>query len=200
MPRIVASYRQSRPNIEIQLREGIQGAVLDDVRSGVADLGITYVDESADEFCVIELGTEVFHVVMPRDHPLSASDGIRIQDLAAADLVSMPKAAHLRKLLDGMASVAGITLRHDVTVQQFATAMQCVRAGVGILVAPGGAVPAAASAGLISRPLAEPGMERAIGAMFLKHRSPTAPAAGFLAHLQANWKKRGAGARVIATA
>jgi len=187
MPRIVSSYRQSRPSIEIQLREGIQGAVLDDVRSGVADLGITYMDDAAGEFSTIELGIEVFHLVMPRGHPLSGKVGVRIHDLASTALVSMPKAAHIRKLLDGAASVAGLALHHAVTVHQFATAMQCVRAGVGVAVVPGGAVPAAVSVGLISRPL-EPQLERAIGVMMLKHRSPTPAASGFLTHLRAHWE------------
>ena len=40
-PAIVAKYRASRPGIEIVLREGVHGTVLEDVRSGTADLGAT---------------------------------------------------------------------------------------------------------------------------------------------------------------
>ncbi|WP_369414103.1 LysR family transcriptional regulator [Paracandidimonas lactea] len=187
MPKIVASYRLRRPNIEIHLREGIHGTVMDDVRSGVADLGITYLDSIPKEFAAVELGSEVFHLVMPRNHPLSGKDGVRIEDLANTALVSMPRAAHIRKLLDGLASLAGMRLHHAITVNQFATMMQCVRAGVGIALVPSGAVPAALSVGLISRPLIEPQLKRAIGVLSLKHRSPAPAAAGFLAHLRANW-------------
>jgi DNA-binding transcriptional LysR family regulator len=45
LPAIVAKYRASRPGIEIILREGVHGTVLEDIRSGTADLGATYVDD-----------------------------------------------------------------------------------------------------------------------------------------------------------
>ena len=187
MPRIVARYRESRPNIEIHLREGVHGAVVDDIRSGVADLGVTYLEFIADDFAVVELGREVFHVVMPKDHPLAGSDGIRIGDLADTPLVSMPKSSHMRKLFDGVASLAGIRFQHAITVHHFATAMACVRASVGITLVPGAAVPAAIGAGLVSRPLVEPKLERPVGVLFLQHRSPTPLVSGFLAHLKEHW-------------
>lgn len=192
IPRIVASYRLTRPNIEIQLREGIQGAVLDDVRSGVADMGLTYLEEIPSEFSAIELGSEVFHFVMPTSHPLSKKKGIRVEDLAGAALVSMPKAAHIRKLLDGLAALAGLRLHHAITVHHFATAMQCVRAGVGISLVPSAAISAALSAGLVSRPLVEPRLKRSVGILFLKHRSPTPAVTGFVAQLRSDWKADGA--------
>jgi DNA-binding transcriptional LysR family regulator len=154
----------------------------------LADLGITYLDEVPSEFTSIELGTEGFHVVMPRQHRLAAKDGIRVEDLADAAMVSLPREAHTRKLLDGLASVAGFSLHHAVTVHQFATVMQCVRAGVGIAVVPGGAVPAAISVGLVSRPLVKPQFQRHMGILFLKDRALTPSAKGFLAHLESDWR------------
>jgi DNA-binding transcriptional LysR family regulator len=52
LPAIVAKYRASRPGIEIMLREGVHGTVLEDIRSGTADLGITYVED----VCPISVG------------------------------------------------------------------------------------------------------------------------------------------------
>src|SRR5678815_405682 len=48
IPAVAAKYRASRPGIEIMLREGVHGAVLEDIRSGTADLGATYVDNVPD--------------------------------------------------------------------------------------------------------------------------------------------------------
>lgn len=188
LPRLVASYLLSRPKIEIQLREGVHGTVMKDVRSGLADLGITYLDEVPREFATIELSTEGFHVVMPKQHRLACLDEIRIEDIADCTLVSLPKEAHARKLLDGAASLAGFSLHHAITVHQFATVMQCVRAGVGVSVVPSGAVPVAVSAGLISRPLVKPHFERSMGILTLKDRALTPSAKGFLTHLQSDWR------------
>lgn len=187
MPRIVASYRRSRPNVEIELREGVHGSVLDDCRSGVADLGVTYLDSVANEFAVIELGSERFYFIMPKSHPLAEREGLCVDDLADTALVSMPKTAHLRKLIDGLASIANVRLHNAVTVHHFATCVACVRAGVGIALVPGAALPSALSAGLVSRPLTKPQVQRALGILFLKNRSLTPVAARFLTHLKEEW-------------
>lgn len=189
LPRIVARYRQSRARIEIQLREGVHGTVLDDVRSGVADLGVTYVDEVPGEISAIPLATEVFHAVMPKGHALSSKPGITLDELSRYAMVSLPKEAQTRRLLDGLAAASGLVLQHAVTVNQFATVMQCVHAGVGLAIVPGGAVPAALSAGLASRPLTRPAVSRTMGVVLLKDRGLTPSARGFLNQLQEDWTR-----------
>src|SRR6185312_15969211 len=65
LPGIVAAYRADRPGVEIHIREGVQATVLEDVRSGVADFGIGYVDELPEFVVGTALGRETFCVVMP---------------------------------------------------------------------------------------------------------------------------------------
>jgi DNA-binding transcriptional LysR family regulator len=187
MPRIVAEYRVARPRIEIQLHEGVHGTVLEAVRSGVSDLGITYTDDVPEEFSTVPLGREAFHVVLPKGHPPSARKEVTLVQAAEFAMVSLPRQSQTRRLLDGLASAAGLTLQHAVTVDQFATLMQCVDAGVGLAIVPGGAVPAALSAGLVSRPLIRPALRRHLGAVLLRARGLTPSARGFLSHLQSTW-------------
>ncbi len=71
LPAIVAKYRASRPGIEIILREGVHGTVLEDIRSGTADLGATYVDDVPDFVEAKRVSREVFDVILPRTHPLA---------------------------------------------------------------------------------------------------------------------------------
>lgn len=187
LPRIIAGYRESRPKIELQILEGVHGTVLDDVRSGVADLGLTYIDDAAAEFSTISLSHEVFHVVMPSSHPLAGKTGISFDQLRDHPLVSLPRDAQTRRLLDSHASVSGATLQHAVTVNHFATLIQCVYAGVGIAIVPSGAVPAALHTDLVTRPLTQPKLSRTIGVLLLKDRALTPSARGFLSHLQQEW-------------
>lgn len=187
LPAIVASYRQSRSGIEIQLREGVHGNVIEDVRSGVSDIGITYIDDAPQGLEQILLGRELFHVVTPEGHPLAESQGITLQQVACYPIVSLPRESQTRRLLDGFASNMGLSLKYAVTVSQFATIMQCVRSGVGITVVPGGAITSAFDAGLVFRPLSEPKLERELGVIRLQDRSLTPSAGSFLAQLQRCW-------------
>lgn len=190
LPRLIQRYRVLRPRVEIHLREGIHGDVVEDVRSGVADFGITYVDDVPGGCEAIALGHEAFHVVLPQDHVLAQqSTELSLAEAANYAMVSLPKDAQTRQMLDGLASAAGISLQHAVTVNQFATVMQCVRAGVGVAIVPGGAVPSALASGLVSRPLASPAVVRTVGLLFLASRPRTPSAGGFLADVQELWSQ-----------
>ena len=190
LPRLIQRYRSLLPRVEIHLREGIHGDVVEDVRSGVADLGITYVDDVPGGCEAISLGHEAFHVVLPQDHVLAQhSAGLSLAEAATYAMVSLPKDSQTRRMLDGLASAAGISLQHAVTVNQFATVMQCVRAGVGLAIVPGGAVPAALASGLVSRPLKSPAVTRTVGVLLLTGRPKTPSAAGFISQVHELWPR-----------
>jgi DNA-binding transcriptional LysR family regulator len=163
------------------------------VRSGVADFGITYIDDVPTEFSASTLSTEALHVVMPKGHPLSNKRGVTLEEASRFAMVSLPKDSQTRRFLDSVALTSSLTLQHAVTVNQFATVMQCVHAGVGLSIVPRGAVPGALSAGLISRPLTKPAVERTMGVVLLKDRGLTPSAKGFLAQVESDWSGAAAG-------
>jgi DNA-binding transcriptional LysR family regulator len=190
-PAIVASYRAEHPGIEIVLREGVHGTVLDDLRSGAADLGATYVDDVPDFLVAKRMSREVFDVILPRRHPLARPGrprAVTLAELARFPLVSLPHESRTRRIVDGAASAAGYALQHAATVTQFATMMSFVRAGVGIAIVPSGAI-----AGLLGRDLAvltlsKPRLSRDVGLVWLRDREPTPAARGFAAVVEKIWR------------
>ena len=191
-PAIVAKYRASRPGIEIVLREGVHGTVLEDVRSGAADLGVTYVDDVPDFVEAKRVSREVFEVILPRNHPLiktSKRSSVALAELVEFPLVSLPYESRTRRIIDGAASTAGYALQHVATVTQFTTMMSFVRAGVGIAIVPSGAI-----AGLLGKDLAvlmlsKPRLSRDVGLIWLRDRELTPAARGFAAVVEEIWRK-----------
>ena len=176
LPRILAAWRAERPGVELHLREGVHGAVLEDVRSGAADLGITYLEALPEGLAGETLGTEVFQAVLPPGHPLAVRTTVALAALAAEPLISFPAEARTRRILDGAAAAEGLALRHAVTVTQFGSMLALVRAGLGLAILPAGA--AAGATGLAVLPLAPPGLRREIGIVTLPERVMTPAAAG----------------------
>ena len=188
LPRIIADYHIAQPAIELHVREGVHGAVLEDIRSGVADLGITFVDELPDTITIVPLGREVFHAVVPRQHRLAASSrGITMTQIAREPLVSMPNDSRTRRAIDAAASKQGITLRHAVTVTQLATVMSFVRAGLGVAIVPAGAITGFKTDGLRTLPIIRPTLSRNLGLITLKEREPTPAATGILTLIRSVW-------------
>ena len=187
LPRIIAEYHTARPAIELRIREGVHGAALEDVRSGVADLGITFVDELPDTITMVPLGREVFHAVMPRPHRLAQSRGVTMTQIAREPLVSLPNDSRTRRAIDAAASKQGITLRHEVIVTQLATVMSLVRAGVGVAIVPAGAIAGFNTEGLNTLPITGPTLSRNLGLITLKEREPTPAATGILTLIRSVW-------------
>ena len=67
LPGLVSAYRRDYPGIELHVRDGVHGTVIEDVRSGTADFGITYLDDLPDPFVSVPIGSEAFTVVLPRN-------------------------------------------------------------------------------------------------------------------------------------
>jgi DNA-binding transcriptional LysR family regulator len=191
LPAIVAKYRSSRPGIEVLLREGVHGTVLEDIRSGTADLGATYVDELPDFVEAKAVGREVFDIVLPRAHPLikmAKRSSVTLSELADFPLVSLPYESRTRRIIDGAAATAGHTLHHVATVTQFATMMSFVRAGVGIAI-----VPSRAIAGLLGKDLAvlkltKPRLSWNVGLIWLRERELAPAARGFATIFERMWR------------
>src|ERR1700730_7994176 len=112
LPRLVSAYRLDYPCIELHVRDGVHGTVIEDVRSGAADFGITYLGSLPDSFTSIPLGREDFVVVLPRNHELTRKKNLSLSELKGAPLVSLPSDSRTRRLIDGAASAIGLTLNH----------------------------------------------------------------------------------------
>jgi len=194
LPTIVAKYRASRPGIEIILREGVHGTVLEDIRSGTADLGITYVDDVPDFIEAKRISREVFDVILPRTHPLATRSkraAVALTDLVPFPFVSLPYDSRTRRIIDGAASTVGHTLQHVATVTQFATMMSFVRAGVGIAIVPSGVVAGFLGKDLAVLKLTKPRLSRDVGLIKLRERELSPAAKGFAIIVEERWRATG---------
>jgi DNA-binding transcriptional LysR family regulator len=189
LPLMIAAYQVDRPGVEIHVREGIYASILDDVRSGVADFGISYVDELPDFAMGTPLGRQTFYAVVPNRHALASKRSIGLAELTQYPIVALPTESRTRRTIDAAAVTAGLQLRQRVVVNQIGTLLALVGAGVGVGVVPGGATLGPLVGGLRFVPLAEPRLVRRLGLITLRDREPTPVAASLMALLRRQWPK-----------
>lgn len=191
LPRMIAAYKALRPGVELHVREGVHGSVLEDVRSGLADLGITYVNDVPEFVVPTRISREVFVVIVPRGHSLAKARGagkVTLAQVALFPLVSLPSDSRTRRIIDGAGSSGGHTLQHAVTVTQFATMMSLVNAGVGIAIVPSGALAGRLGEDLVQLELARPRLIRDLGLITLRERELTPAARGFANVVRETWR------------
>jgi DNA-binding transcriptional LysR family regulator len=121
LPTLIADYSRRFPGIEVHLREGWHHTVRDEVRSGLADFGVGYIDDAPKSFVTENLGVETFHVVLPRDSALARRGKIELRTIKDASLVSFPVESRTRRLVDGAAAAAGLSLQYSMTTNRLPT-------------------------------------------------------------------------------
>ncbi len=179
LPAATAAYRRRFPGIDLYLREGVQDAILADVRGSVADLGIGNVNDVTAPVVAEPLGDEACLLVLPRRHPFAGRRAVSIADLQGEPLISMPPESGLRRLIDSAALSVGVRLHHAVTLHQFGTLFSFVRSGLGVAIVPASALPPRGDRALCIRPLAGPAVTRRVGILTLGDRVLSPAASSF---------------------
>jgi DNA-binding transcriptional LysR family regulator len=191
LPDLVRRYRETRPSMELRIREGRQSEIVEDVRSGVADFGIGYVNTLPDMLQATMLRKEPLYAVIPNAHPLAQTERtkVRLTDLRDEPLISPPSDTYLRRLIDGAAAGCGFSLRYAVTVERLLSVINHVRAGVGIAILPWGVLPPAPWTGFRTALLSEPPLTVSVGLIALRGRYLTPAAASMMTLIQEATKK-----------
>ena len=188
LPQILQTYRDRRPQVDIRIREGRQPDILDDVRSGVADFGVGFVDGVTGNVTSAMLRREPLYVLVPSAHPLAASrpDRIRFANVCTERLVSLPVDSYTRRLVDGAAAAAGIQMRHALVVTRFESVVTYVRAAAGVGIVPEGALPVPLPPDVHAARLVEPSLFVTLGLITLVGRYMTPAAESLIAMIQAS--------------
>jgi len=179
MSGVIAEYSRRFPGIEIDLREGFEEDVRDDLRAGIADFAIGTLGDLPASQLAESLRVEAYSVVLRRDHPLARARQIEFKSLKDVALVSLATGSTTRRLIDAAATAAGFSLRHTVTVGLPLTLTNLVRGGVGVAIVPAGRWPRSYKE-LVSRPLVRPTLVSEIGIIRLRDRELSPAATGLL--------------------
>ncbi len=175
-PRIVRQFRQSRPNVVIHVRHGCNSEILEQVSRGVADFGVLYVSSLPDTIHCTRVRQDPLYVVAPWNHPLGKQKDapVKLADLRDVDYISLGHNSHTQRLIDGATAKAGFSLRSVVVTEGFQDVLQFVRAGIGVGIMPGEALPKRRD--FVARALTAPALSMTIGVIALqgRHLTPVA--------------------------
>ncbi|KRB28041.1 LysR family transcriptional regulator [Acidovorax sp. Root70] len=161
LPGVLAQYRVAHPGIEIDIADVLSEPCIDRVASGHADFALAAIRADtpalqAEPFC-----SDDFYLVCPADHPLARRrKAITARDLAAWPFIHLARTSSVRQYLE--AALHPQAMHTLMEVEQLATVMGMVRAGLGISVVPALTLFHFDQPGLVTRPLSLPGLTRQI--------------------------------------
>ncbi|KJV37370.1 LysR family transcriptional regulator [Luteibacter yeojuensis] len=136
VPLGIARCTREHPSLEIILRDQSQAQVLDAVRGGEVDFGLTVEPATREEFEAETILHDPFRLVCRADHPLAARKGVAWKALDGQPLVLLDHASGSRRLIDAALAAQGVVARVAIEVGHPHTAFRMVEAGLGVTVTP----------------------------------------------------------------
>ena len=183
LPPAIVGFQAAFPEVDVSIQDGLSGSVLDAVREGRADLGITVGPSSSDTLAYTPLLSDEFGLVCRQDSPLAAKAAVPWAIFSEHRFISMSPASSVRQTTDAAFQQAGVAVQPLYGCSFLGTAGHLVAAGLGITALPLLTMPLIAPQPLCWRRLERPTMSRQIGVVTRRGRSLAPAARHFLAIL-----------------
>jgi DNA-binding transcriptional LysR family regulator len=158
LPALSRHLATELPGVDFAFRgEMLAPDQVDALRSGEIDVALLRPPVADLSLTVTPLRRDRLVVALPADHPLAARDGVRVADLADADLIvhAADRRSVMYDVVIGLFRDAGLDphVRHEVG--ETSTLVTLVAGGLGVAVVPE-PVTALALDGVVYRPLVRP--------------------------------------------
>ncbi len=170
LSQVIRRYRERYPKIRVKVFDASANEVLAAVSRNEADFGLNFIGSQEADIVFEPLLEERFVLACRRDHPLARRRRVSWHDLAVHDFITVGKSSGNRLLIDqALAGVAGRP-QSLYEAQHVTTLLGLVEAGLGVAAVPSLAMPARDHPLLVSVPLDEPVVTRAVGLIHRRGR------------------------------
>src|SRR6201987_3906524 len=139
VPRAIAAFRESYPDVELLLSEGEPEEIAPRLRRGELDLALLYEFDAATVIPGVRTVTlleDPMYVALAREHPLAAKGTLRLEDLAGDAWVQPPGGSPCARHVVRCCHAAGFEPRVSFHSDDYQTVQGLVAAGVGVALIP----------------------------------------------------------------
>jgi DNA-binding transcriptional LysR family regulator len=192
LPEVIATFRKHNPLITFVLRDANGKQIIDMIRTGEVEFGITDSEPKWSDIEVTELCRDQMQVVFSKTHPIASMKKITIDDVARWPMVLLDPETNTRTFLDAAFEGMGMLVTPVCEVSHTSSAIGMVRAGLGISMLGTLTVRAnnlRASSGLRSRPIHDPTFVRHIGIVW-KAKQSLSPASEAFTRLLLEFREK----------
>ena len=160
LPSVLKEFTSQHPGVRLDVLDVLSEPCIAAVANGDADFALAAIrvdtpDLKAEPFC-----SDSFYMVCPEGHPLAGKSKLSVKDLKPWPFIHLARHSSVRQYLD--AAFFQQTMQTFVELEQLATVMGLVQAGLGVTVVPALSLFHFDKPGLVTRSLHLPGMDRQI--------------------------------------
>lgn len=170
IPQAIRQSKAMFPRLKLGFLEDITERLNEGLLQGTLDVAILATEPEDPRLEVINLYREPFSVILPKEHPLNATEHLDVEDLTLNELILLPEGHCFRDQAVDLCQFAQPSALHEVNVSSMETIISLVAAGQGISLIPSMALGGRWNAGddVCVRTLNHPNAYRQINLTFRK--------------------------------
>lgn len=176
LPDALSYYCGEHPNIDIAVQDVVAENVVDMVRTGRVEIGVSFDPGEYDDLNFEVLFEDKFFVAAPKQHVLMQKDKIRLHDLQAYPFIALQRPSSIRQLIETATQACDITLAIAFEAHQLASIGSMIANGLGVSIVPSLTIKQMESLGVECKPLAGNKISRNVGVLTHRRHQLSAPA------------------------
>lgn len=176
LPEAIRQYRESYPQINVTVHDVLAEEVVDMVRQGRCELGVSFEPADSEDLLFEPLFQDQLVAVLPEGHPRLVQPSICWTELLESDFMLLQRPSSIRLLVEQQLEEQGIPLVVEFETHQLATIGRMVATGLGVSAVPALCIDQMVELGARCRVLEQPHIVRQVG-LVTRRRYPLSMAA-----------------------
>lgn len=176
LPYTLVHFHKLYPNINIAIQDVIAEEVVEMVRTGKVEFGISFDPEESSELEFTPLFNDKFVAALPKNHPLTGHKQVSWKTLEDNPIVLIQHPSSIRKQIDRIIENHQLNLSIEMESHQLATIGRMVANNLGLSIIPSLCIEQMEEIGATCRPLTAPVISRDVG-ILTRSRYPLSSAA-----------------------
>jgi len=168
LPKGLSVYKNAHPKVRVALHDVIAEDVVRMVRSGKAEIGISFYPGEHEDLLFTPLFEDHFVAVIPRGHSLSECEQISLADLADEELITLQAPSQVRGLIADFFQHHHLPFTPALEAHQLVTVGKMVANGLGVSLVPALSEQQMLELGACCRPLKDADLSRQVGILTRK--------------------------------
>jgi DNA-binding transcriptional LysR family regulator len=170
LPEILGMFRKDHPTIRFQLSQNASSVIINQLRKGEIDLGISFPRPEQPDIGWAPLRTEEIFLAVPPTHRLAVRDSIYLSEVAQEPFISLKREYGLRQMTDRFCQQAGIAPGITFEGDELVMVRGLVAAGLGVAFIPALALRNTSEPNVSCLHIADFPCQRTIGLAWLQER------------------------------
>ena len=156
LPRILANFHRQYPDINVTVHDVVAESVVEMVRQGRCELGVTFDPGDAPDLDFQPLYRDRFIAILPSEHPLLDKDQLLWTEVLEYPHISLQRPAGTRNLIDQALAEEDLVITPSFETHQLVSIGRLVREGLGLSVVPSTSRKQMEEVGLQTREISSP--------------------------------------------